>query len=101
MVDIHADVPNACRNSANVRSGCSVIKAANRGRSGVKIGVRHRVCVRGAIEPVSRRRCWSRWTQARLTEYFAATSSARMPASQSRMTRVRKSIEYGAIGTSL
>ena len=62
-----AEVPNACCSSANVRSDCSVIKASNRGRSGVKMGVRHRVCFRGAIAPVSRRRCFKASTQARLT----------------------------------
>jgi hypothetical protein len=95
-----ADVPKACCNSANVRSGCSVIKLSNRGSSGAKIGVRHRVCLRGAISPDSRRRCFNRFTQDRLTRYLSATASAVIPASLSSRTRVRKSIEYGAIGTS-
>jgi len=52
---------------------------------------------RGAIEPVSRRRCTKRCTHARLTSYFAATASASIPASHARNTRFRKSIEYAVI----
>jgi hypothetical protein len=95
-----ADVPNACCSSANVRSGCSVINVSKRGRSGVKMGVRHRVCRRGAISPDSRRRCFTRRTHDALTRYFSATASAVIPTSLSCSTRVRKSIEYAAIGTS-
>ena len=95
-----AVVPSACRSSANVRSDCSTINASNRGSSGVKIGVRHRTWWRGAISPDSRRRCFNRFTHDRLTRYFSATASARIPASLSSSTRVRKSIEYAAIGTS-
>ena len=53
------------------------------------------------MEPVSRRRCAKRWTQARLTVNLAATSSASPLASHARTTRSRKSIEYGAIATSV
>ena len=95
-----AGVPSACRSSANVRSDWSAINASYRGRSGVKIGVRHRSWRRGATSPDSRRRCFNRFTHDKLTRYFSATASARIPASLSSSTRVRKSIEYAAIGTS-
>ena len=95
-----AVVPRACCNSANVRSDCSAINASNRGSSGIKMGVRHRIWRRGAISPDSRRRCFNRFTHDRLTRYFSATASARIPASLSSSTRVRTSIEYAAIGTS-
>ena len=54
----------------------------------------------GCFDPVSRRRCTSRCTQARLTANVAATSSASPLTSHARTTRSRKSIEYGAIVTS-
>ena len=95
-----AGVPNACCNSANVRSDCSAINASNWGKTGVKMGVRHRTWRRGAVSPDSRRRCFNRFTHDTLTRYFSATASARIPASLSSSTRVRKSIEYAAIGTS-
>src|SRR5262245_14487208 len=56
-------------------------------------------CFCGVNSPVSRRRCLIRSTQARLTAYFAATSLDGRPASESRSTRVRKSIEYGAMAS--
>jgi len=56
--------------------------------------------LRGAIEPVSRRRWINRWTHARLTPNVAATSSASPLTSHARATRSRRSIEYGAITTS-
>jgi hypothetical protein len=52
---------------------------------------------RGAISPVSRRRCLSRRTQDALTRCFSATSAVLSPASQSANTRTRKSIEYAFI----
>src|SRR5262245_52135221 len=58
---------------------------------------RNFVCFRGAIDPVSRRRCTRRWTQARLTSYRAATLSASTPESHAFNTRLRRSIEYGAM----
>ena len=50
-------------------------------------------CGLGAVEPVSRRRCFRRRTHEALTRYLAATSSAAMPASQSASTRARRSGE--------
>jgi hypothetical protein len=89
-----AAVGTASRNSASVRSGWAVTKARKRfSWSVANARPRNFVCGRGPISPVSRRRCTSRCTDARLTRYFAATSSALMPASQSVNTRVRKSIE--------
>ena len=65
-----ADVGNACCNSTSVRSGCSRIRIASRGNCACRSGVRHRVWRRGAISPVSPRRCFRRSTYARLTAYF-------------------------------
>jgi hypothetical protein len=42
---------------------------------------------------VPRRRCFNRSTQARLTSYFSATATEVIPASLSRKTRSRRSIE--------
>lgn len=41
----------------------------------------------GAISPVAARRCWSRRTQAGLTENVAATTDIDIPASTSANTR--------------
>ena len=70
-----AGVRRASCNSASVRSGCSRIRAASSASWAWRISVRQRVCLRGATSPVSRRRCFSRSTHARLTEYFSANSS--------------------------
>ena len=51
----------------------------------------------GATQPVSRRVCLSRRTQAGLTAYFSATAWVPAPESQSDNTRARKSIEYARI----
>src|SRR5439155_6831977 len=91
-------VGSASRNSAKVASGRAVISAARRSSRPAKTRDRNFVCLRGASEPVSRRRWISRCTQARLTSYFAAIASASGWASQALATRFRKSIEYGAIG---
>ena len=96
-----ADVGTACCHSTSVRSGCSRIRIASRGNCACRSGVRHRVWRRGAISPVSRRRCFRRSTHARLTAYFSATSFDAMPASLSLSTRVRKSREYAAISALL
>jgi hypothetical protein len=55
-----------------------VATSRSSGRSD-KTRPRNLVCFRRAIEPVSRRRCTRRWTQARLTSNLAATLSASMP----------------------
>ena len=100
-------------------SACSLSRGANSGRRGSSSGLksamtlstcsasrsswpantrrRNVVCVRGASDPVSRRRWISRWTHARLTSYFAATASASKPESHAFATRFRRSIEYGAM----
>jgi hypothetical protein len=67
MVANAADVRSASRNSANVASGCAVTNACSRSSWPSKTRRRNFVCVRGAIEPVSRRRCLRASTHARLT----------------------------------
>ena len=92
-----AAVGHACCHSTSVRSGCSRIRIASRGTCACRSGVWRR----GAISPVSRRRCFRRSTHARLTAYFSATSFDAMPASLSLSTRVRKSRAYAALSALL
>jgi len=93
-----ARVGSACCNSASVASGRAVIKLTSRTSSSpVKARPRNFVCFRGAIDPVSRRRCNTRYTQARLTSNRAATAAAGIPLSLARTTRVRRSNEYAAM----
>jgi hypothetical protein len=93
-----AVVGKADRNSTSVASGVAVINAMSRcSWSALSVRRRNFVCCRGAVSPVSRRRCFNRSTHARLTEYFEATSLDAIPPSESPNTRVRKSIEYAAI----
>ena len=94
-------VGRASRSSANVRSGCAVISAASRCSCPANTRDRNFVCGRGARDPVSRRRWIKRCTHARLTPNVAAISSASPLASHARATRFRRSIEYGAIATSI
>jgi hypothetical protein len=69
-----AVVGSAVCNSTSVASGRAVIRAIRRSSCwGDKLRLRNFVCLRGSIEPVSRRRCTKRWTHARLTSYLAAT----------------------------
>ena len=91
-----AGVRRASWNSASVRSGRSRIRAASSVSWAWRIRWRQRVCLRGATSPVSRRRCFSRSTHARLTEYFSASSSDGNPASASRSTRSRERPAAGA-----
>ena len=96
-----AVVWRAARSSAKVRSGYAVISAASRCSWPANTRDRNFVCGRGAREPVSRRRWIKRCTYARLTPNVSATSSASPLASHARATRSRRSIEYGAIATSI
>jgi len=91
-----AVVGNASRSSANVASGFAFTSACRRASWPAKRRDRNFVCVRGAIEPVSRCRCANQCTHARLTANVAATSSASPLASHAFSTRARKSLEYGA-----
>jgi hypothetical protein len=64
------------RNSAGVASGYAAIDPTSRySWWGSNARRRNLVCFRGAISPVSRRRCFTRSTHARLTEYFATPIS--------------------------
>jgi len=90
IADNEHATPKRSRNSVSVASGCFCTKAAKRVRS--IFGLRPPP-TRGAISPVSRRRCLSDRTHVRLTPYFSATGLVGMPASQSANTRLRKSIE--------
>ena len=96
---LNAALVGSCsRSSASVRSGRAVMRNTKRcSCSSLNVRRRNFVCFRGMTSPVSRRRCFTRSTHARLRAYFAATSLEDRPASQSRSTRVRKSIEYGAM----
>src|SRR5207244_5981664 len=49
------------------------------------------------IEPVARRRCSTRYTQARLTSNCAATAATGIPRSHACTTRFRRSNEYAAM----
>jgi hypothetical protein len=84
-----------------VISGLAVISAARRCSCPANTRDRNFVCGRGAMDPVSRRRWTKRCTHARLTPNVAATSSASPLASHARATRFRRSIDYGAILTSV
>ena len=88
-----AGVARASFSSASVRSGCAAISAAKVCRCGSSMQRRPCRWTRGATSPVSRRRCFSSRTHDPLTRYFAATSAAFIPASLSRSTRSRRSIE--------
>ena len=95
-------VDRASRSSANVRSG---LCGDQRGQSLLLPGqhARSKLSFAGAARgtPVSRRRWIKRCTHARLTPNVAAISSASPLASHARATRFRRSIEYGAIATSI
>ncbi len=71
-----AVVGRASRSSANVASGRARMRARSRSSLPAKTRDRNFVGFRGAIDPVSRRRCAKRWTDARLTAKVAATASA-------------------------
>ena len=56
-----ARIGSACCNSANVASGVAVINATSRTSSSLeRARLRNVVCFRGAMDPVSRRRCTNR-----------------------------------------
>ena len=79
-------------------TGCAAISAAKVCRGGASMQRRPCRWTRGATSPVSRRRCFKSRTHDPLTRDFAATSAAFIPASLSRSTRSRRSIEEARIG---
>ena len=64
-----AAVPSRSRYSPAVRSGLARTTCRRRSASAASTGVGPGRAVRGATSPVSRRRCFSRRTQAALTDY--------------------------------
>ena len=92
-VEMPRSRPRRRRCSSRVASGASRTDSAIRSAWGAHLGGEPWRCGVGAVEPVSRRRCFRRRTQAGLTLYLAAASRQDIPASQSASTRWRRSAE--------
>src|SRR5262249_10351428 len=86
-------MPRRPRSSSRVASGSSLTRSRTCCSWGASLTGAPLLGGRGSMEPVWRRRCFSRRTQAGLTEYFRATALVPMPAPQSARRGWRRSSE--------